>query len=412
MRALAALLLSLIAALAAAAPVGAYNFGPNVQQLGPEQTVFDWSTQRCDDDAAADSPARAWKDSAGKVHLTISNDHSYAMVGASLNTVAVDCAHTLLPSYFNGDPAAYDDHEFLHSPYTADGTKIYALVHEEYHGWEHPGECSTQGHPARPKLLTTPAPGFNSGCWYNAITSASSTDGGYTFTHATPPAQLVASVPYVYQESTGAYGYFSPGNVVKKSDGYFYTVFQAETYGAQQYGVCEARTKNPTIPASWRAWNGTGYTVQFIDPYTNPQPPDSHVCAPVALNEIEKMVQSLTYNTYFKKYLLVGHTQDWDPQRGELVYGVYYSTSTDLVNWSHRQLLMEAVMTWSYQCGDDNPIAYPVVLNPGSSDRNFGTTGQSTWLYFTRFNYVNCAGTNDRDLIRIPIRFLSTATGH
>src|SRR5947208_8451910 len=144
--------------LLVAPSAGAYTFGPTVQQLGPEQTVFDWNTQRCNDNFAADSPARAWRDSSNQVHLTISNDNSYAMVGSSLNTVAVDCAHTLLPSDYNADPSTYDDAEWLHSPFTLDGTKVYALVHDEYHGWDHPGQCSSQGHPNRPKLLTTPTP--------------------------------------------------------------------------------------------------------------------------------------------------------------------------------------------------------------------------------------------------------------
>ena len=91
------------------AHAAAYTFGSTVQQLGPEQTVFDWDTMRCEDHFAADSPARAWKDSTGKVHLTISSDNSYAMVGSSLNTVAVDCSHVLLPSEHNADPSAYDD---------------------------------------------------------------------------------------------------------------------------------------------------------------------------------------------------------------------------------------------------------------------------------------------------------------
>jgi hypothetical protein len=129
------------------------------------------------------------------------------------------------------------------------------------------------------------------------------------------------------------------------------------------------------------------------------------------VTEIDKMVQGLTYNSFFKKYLLIGQSYDWDPVRQQFVYGVYYSTSADLVTWSHRALLMEAVLPWTYQCGGDNPIAYPVTLNPASADRNFGTTGQSTYLYFTRFNYVNCAGNNDLDLIRIPIKFLLSTTG-
>ena len=392
---------------ATAGPASAYTFGPTVQQVGPEQTVFDWNTMRCNDNFAADSPARAWKDSANQVHLTLSSNATYAMVGSSLNTVAVDCAHTLLTSGFNADPSTYDDQEWPFAVYTADGTKAFALIHEEYHGWEHQGQCSTQGRPSRPKLSTIPAEGFNPGCWYNSITVATSTDKGYSFTHVTPPAQLLASVPYVYAESNAAYGYFEPSNIVKKSDGYFYFVFRAETYGAQQIGVCEARSKTPTNPASWRAWDGTGFNVQFIDPYTNPGPPESHVCAPIQHENIEKMVESLTYNTYFRKYLLLGNTQAYDPVRQEWVYGFYYSTSSDLLNWSPRTLLLEIPLLWNYECGGEEPGLYPTVINPGSTDRNFGTTGQTTYLYFTRFHHdQGCVQTWQMDLIRIPIKFL------
>jgi hypothetical protein len=73
---------------------------------------------------------------------------------------------------------------------------------------------------------------------------------------------------------------------------------------------------------------------------------------------------------------------------------------------------MEAELTWTYQCGDPDPISYPSLLNPSSPDRNFSTTGQKVYLYFTRFNNTNCLLLQDRDLIRIPIKFLSpTATG-
>jgi hypothetical protein len=374
--------------------------------------VFDWDTMRCEDNFAADSPARAWKDAAGTVHLTISSDNSFAMTGTSLNTVTPDCTHVLLPSEHNADPSTYDDAEWLHSPYTLDGTKVVALIHDEYHGWEHTGECSTQGHPPRPKPMSLPGGVFNPGCWYNAITYATSTDGGYTFTHATPPAQLVASVPYTYVQGDNPYGYFSPSNIIKKSDGYFYVMFQAEAYGLQQVGACEARTKNPSNPLSWRAWDGTGYNVQFIDPYTNPQPPDTHVCAPVQYTNLEKMVQSLTYNSFFKKYLLIGMADLFDPVRHQYVYGFYYSTSSDLLNWSLRTLLLE-IPIWNYQCGGEDEGAYPVVLNPASTDRNFSTTGQTTYLYFTRiFHDENCNLIGQEDLIRIPIKFLGpTATG-
>ena len=393
------------------APAGAYEFGPTVRQLGPEETVFDWTTQRCDDNNVPDSPARAFKNSSGQVNLSLSHFVNRRMIGPSLNTVAVDCT-IIYTSDGNADPAAYDDQEWITSPWTPDGTKVFGLVHDEYQGWTHPGQCASQGQPSRPKLTIIPFAGFDPTCWYNSITTVTSTNGGLSYTHATPPNHLTASVPYTYVANTGPYGYFNPSNIVRRSDGYFYALVRAEAYGAQQLGVCVIRSKNPTAtaslasPASWRAWDGSGYNVQFINPYTNPQPPEQHVCAPVAFNEIEKMNDSVTLNSFYGKYLLLGATGLYDPGTGDVVYGVYYSTSTDLVNWSPRTLLMKAELPWSYQCGDDNPILFPVALNPGSTSRNFETTGAKTYLYFTRFNYSNCVPTLDRDLIRIPIQFL------
>jgi hypothetical protein len=89
------------------------------------------------------------------------------------------------------------------------------------------------------------------------------------------------------------------------------------------------------------------------------------------------------------------------------VYGFYYSTSTDLIHWSQRQLLMEAVLPWTYKgCGDDSPLQYPSMLDPNSPSRNFETTGRTMYLYFIRDNYNQyCNQGSDRDLIRIPVAF-------
>ena len=51
------------------------------------------------------------------------------------------------------------------------------------------------------------------------------------------------------------------------------------------------------------------------------------------------MVGNLTYNRFFGKYLLVGAQALVDPGSGNLIWGFYYSTSSDLVNWSMRQLV-------------------------------------------------------------------------
>jgi hypothetical protein len=116
------------------------------------------------------------------------------------------------------------------------------------------------------------------------------------------------------------------------------------------------------------------------------------------------MVESLTFNTYLDKYLLVG-TASGPGRPGEMASGIYYSTSEDLIHWTPRRLIMEVESRHTYRCGDPNPVAYPSVLDPDSTSRNFETTGKEAYLYFTRSNYQSCRETLDRDLVRIPIEF-------
>jgi hypothetical protein len=404
--------MAMVAALGVPTPTAlGYEFGPTVRQIGPEQTVFDWSTMRCEDINIPDSPARAFRDASNQVQLTLSHYVNYRMIGPSLNSLSVDCSPTML-SDANADPAAYDDKEWIGAPYTLDGTTVRALIIDEYHGWEHPGQCSSQGHPSKPRytVRTSPIDGEGPNCWYNSITLGTSTDAGATYTHATPPSHLVASVPYQYVPDQPPYGYFLPSNIIRNRDNYYYALMHTETYGAQQVGVCVMRTRNLADPTSWRGWDGTGFNVQFINPYIDPGPPENHVCTPLAYDKVQKMTESLTYNTFFKKFLLLGMAIFNDPKTGEATPGVYYTTSADLITWSTTRLVMKVEFPWTWECGDDNPVLNGAVLNP-STTRNFEITGQKTYLYFTRFNFDTCVGDSDRDLVRIPIEFLATTPG-
>jgi hypothetical protein len=116
------------------------------------------------------------------------------------------------------------------------------------------------------------------------------------------------------------------------------------------------------------------------------------------------MVESLTFNTYLDRYLLVGTAVGPD-RVGESASGIYYSTSDDLIHWTERRLIMEVESRQTYRCGDPDPVAYPSVLDPDSTSRNFETTGKRAYLYFTRSDYESCRENLDRDLVRVPIEF-------
>jgi hypothetical protein len=392
------LLLLMMAALAGLQPSAAfaYEFGPLVKQIGSEQTVFDWSTDRCEDLDIPDIPARAFRDSAGQVHLFASHFVTRAEVGSSLDTVRHSCAVAMGSDYY-ANPSYFDDRRWIGATYTPDGKTVAALLHEEYQGNTHAGQCPS-------KVYTK--------CWYNAITFALSTDGGKSFSQ-TWPVPLVAASPYKYVPDAGPYGLFMPSNIVYK-DGYYYSIVRAEPYQAQRYGACLMRTSKPTYPASWRGWNGTNFWVRFVNPYTDSSNPAAHVCEPLDFQGLGPMTESLTYNSYFGKFMLAGAGSRPDPVTGQIVDGVYFALSSDLIHWSTRRLIMKAEFPWTVtQCEDLNPINYPSILGLSSGSRNFDVVGRRAYLYFTRGHWSSwhstCSETLDRDLVRIPIEFGATS---
>jgi hypothetical protein len=356
--------------------------------VGPQQTVFDWSRQACEDIDIPDAPARAFRDASGRVQLMASHYVSRRAIGPDLGHLTHRC-DVVMDSDYDPLPQNYDDKSWIASTYTTDGRTIFALVHDEYQGNTHPGRCAS---------------GDYFKCWYNVITFARSNDSGRTFRQPAGPAKLVAAIPYRYEPDSGAHGLFEPSNIVyRQKDGYYYTLLRAGGYRDQKTGACLIRTRQLTNPSSWRGWNGAGFGTRFIDPYRESAPPQDHLCEPVGVNQISTMSSSLTWNTYLNEYLLVGSSSDYSPTDKRGVIGFYYAVSPDLIHWSRRRLFREVVFPWAFTCGDRQPVAYPSVLDPSSKSRNFETTGKRPWLFFTRLHYSGCRQTLDRDLVRVPI---------
>jgi hypothetical protein len=352
---------------------------------GPAQTVFDWSSEACAPDELADLSVRAYRDYRGRVQLILPHYNSWRLSGPDLNHLHNPCRR-VMSSSLEGPPSDFNQREWVASLYTDDGRRIAALVHEEYHGTQ-PGTC----------VQTDP-----SSCWYNAITFAHSDDGGRSFKQPPPPGQLVAASTYHYRPGVAPTGIFSPSNIVRARDGYYYALVVSRTPGGLT-GSCLIRTGDPFEPSSWRAWDGSGFGIRFTDPYRS-TPGAARPCAPIATFEIAGMHESLTYNTYLDRYLLVGLAALRAPG-GKVVTGVYFSLSSDLIHWSRRKLIMEATSIHTFDCGGPDPIAYPSVIDPRSDSRTFATTGRRPYLYYTRFNYEGCQRTQNRDLVRRPIEF-------
>ena len=179
---------------------------------GPEEVVFDWSTARCEDLDIPDLPARAFRDSSGQVQVISTHMTARRFLGPDLNNLTRNCA-VVMTSDFDPDPAMFNDVEWIGATYTEDGETIYAIIHNEYEGWTHPGQCNTSS--------------WNPSCWYNGLTLAVSGDAGSSYQHpVAAPLHHIAGAPWTYDPTHGPRGIFHPSSILKRADGYFYAMVQ------------------------------------------------------------------------------------------------------------------------------------------------------------------------------------------
>jgi hypothetical protein len=376
--ALAALSLALAAGPGRAAPPA------RLTVVGAPQVVFDWSSEACSPNEEADLPARALRDASGQVELFLSHYVNYRLVGHSLRWLHPDC-RPVMASPENGHPAAFADRQWIGSLSSRDGQTVWALVHDEYQGNRHPGHCPS---------------GSYYGCWYNSITLARSRDGGRSF-QPVPGRRLVAAPSFRFRPGVRPLGIFGPSNIVRGPDGALYSLLGVRDLSGRR-GVCPVRTRTIGSAASWRASDGHGFSLRFGDPYRGAQRPRLP-CRLVAAGRIAEMTESLTFNTVLDRYLLVGLAPPGPLSVGPKVWGIYYSTSTDLIHWTPRTLITRAVSKQSFRCGGPSPIAYPSLIDPHSRSRTFATSGAHPYLYYTQFNYRDCRQTEDRDLARMRL---------
>jgi len=354
--------------------------------FGPEETVFAWSTDRCEDLDIPDAPAHAARLADGSLLLVGGHESAnYVMTGTDFSSLRRRCSPAMT-SHNDPYPESFDNNEWLSAIYR-DGEVIYALIHNEYHD------------PFTSNCISASWPDI---CWYNSVTSAFSLDNGLTFTHATAPAHVVAPPP-VRWDPTGTpppHGYFNPSNIVQGPDNFYYSFFMAVDR-SRNPSLCVMRTQTLGDPTSWRAWDGTGFSLQMTSPYTGPAPAS---CTSVVYPPDVVPQPTVTYNAYLEKYMLVGGTAWGGPT--EFVCGFSYSLSPDLIHWTPKRLLRPANSPSLSGCWppESTTKAYPSIIDHNDTTVNFEGSGQTPYLYFTRFNdpYLN------RDLVRVPM----TITAH
>ena len=245
-----------------------------------------------------------------------------------------------------------------------------------------------------------PCPSFQHNvCTLISLTYAISTDGGKTYTQPQTPDHLIANFPYQYDPDVMR-AIWQPSNIVKNPrDGYYYVLIQLDEHipesSSHVQGTCVMRTQTLDDPTSWRAWDGNGFNMRFINPYIETDTdPKEHTCELVS-PENGALTYGLNYSTFFEKFIAVG-VSGWPTP------GFYFSLSDDLIHWTPKQLIMEAPQ--SFTTGGQTPyFAYPSLIDPDDPSVNFDSTGQSPYLYFSRFNSLSPM--LDIDLLRVRIEF-------
>ncbi len=370
--ALALALLLLIALPAHAAPL-------DIAPAGAPQPVFTWKTEACEPWDVPDAPARAWRGADGAVHLLASHHRARLMSGPTLDSLRHEC-RVVFEAAHDPAPEHVNDRGWLVSPYTLDGRTIHALVHNEFHGHTRPALCPSKRYAS---------------CWWNSITATVSTDGGRSF----GPPRFVAGLPYPYQGDLGhRAGLFSPSSIVAR-DGWYYAMLFAEGFGAQKRGVCVMRTRDLADPASWRAWDGAGFTVAFTQ---DTDTPERHVCAP--LPRLFGTVTSLVRHRPSGLYVAL--------MQGGKPGGVWAATSPDLTTWSEPRLVWQAPAAFAPDCGQRYAYDYPSLLDPSSPSRNFEDIGETAFLYLTRLALNGCKPGTERDLVRLPVTIRQAPSSH
>jgi hypothetical protein len=341
---------------------------------GPRVAVFDTRKDSCELIDIPDAPARAFVDYQGTVHLVSSHYKMRASIGPTLQSVKHDC-RVAYNSHHDPNPADFDDNTWLDSFYSIDGKQIVALGHMEYHGWEHPGECSEQGN-------------YSAACWYNGDTLHVSNDGGYRFGSFEPPANYILSVPYQYVVNAGPEGYSIDTNVVQ-AGGFYYAI--ATGWGwpgncSEGYtdcfvygGAAPIRASDITDPTSWRAWDGQDFSVAFADPYpTPPADPFDHIFTPIPTIAYVNAINFHPASGLFVATLIDPFNTFYGPT------GFYLSTSPDLINWSQPTLVVTIAQLLAKEPPGNWSYGYFSLLDPNSTDPNFSTITDEPYLYYVR----------------------------
>ena len=345
--------------------------------LGPAMTLY--SRGRCYKFDVPDMAARAFIDALGKVQILSGGVNMYRIEGDTLDAATErECGAPVFTSELDPEYEVHRSREWLEATYTRDGKKVVAIAATDCHfGFKSDSDCSSTPSSAKEKK----SPDW---FWWGVDTLLVSNDGGRAFdTPSDDPQSYVLAAP-PGNPSLGAggkrIGYFQTSNIMKNpEDGHYYVYIWAQGSASedapdkQKSGMCLLQATDGDAlekPASWRGWDGSGFTVD-----TASGAPCTTLRFPHNID-----VRSVTYNTFFESFIAVGI----DPTTG----APGFALSKSLTDWRHSGayaiLPKPAGARLVYATIIDPAYAYLAAPQPDAAERrNFDITGPQPYLYFT-----------------------------
>jgi hypothetical protein len=327
-----------------------------------------------------------------------------------------------------GVPQSYDTGLWLQSVFTPDGRRVFALVHNEFHG-------ELTAPPGEPSIYCTITQSFflaGNACSYWNMAGAASRDGGWHFRlykigGAGEDADYNAPVlalprPYLLPADNGGNnpglsGLVTVSNIVRRGRYHYVLVQQVPAAAPVQdpsqpqpigrNGTCIYRTDRLFDRTSWRGWNGAAYAAPNVTSYPSDlADPARYTCIPV-LNGMYRF--SWSYNTVLDAFIVMGIDTKFGPQQIEaFVYTtVVLGEDGRLVQTSGEHFLRE--INWFDRWSSDTSLtgeAYPSLLDPTSpeisrGDFSFQYSGAHPYLYYTLLHPIGASGDhNNRDVVR------------
>lgn len=392
--------------------------------LGGTSIMFDYSASssssnpsgKCEPLDVPDTFANAIF-SNGELILSANNaPTAYLRRGTNFSNLKSDCLNKALISTQSTTPSAGNNYEWLNTIYKK-GNTIYGLVHNEFHDTLASSipPCNTSLSPSNP-------------CWWNTITLAKSTNNGLSFDPPASPSPNVSAPPFAWSVTTMKkipYGHMTTTNIISREENgitYYYSFFIGEhgigIQGPTTRGICLMRTSNLDDASSWRAWNGSSFSLTMNMPYSGSTPANTGqpLCSYISLNQLGVILGHVTFNTYLQEYIMIGGgaKHDADVVPAVVKCGVWYSRSKDLINWTNQKILFETSFAGdNAQCNSALPkVAYASMLDEDQindpTDPNFERSDNTFHIYYTQFNSAAFPVGLDRDLVKRPITLTKT----